>query len=134
MIVSGFRAWLAIILVILGSFDGFAQVDKQDSLLLVWQDKTELDTNRLDAAFRLAKTLRKSDPDSAQTLLENQYQFAKQIGDKEHQAQVDYYRGTLLWNKNQEKAIQYLNRAKDEFNSIGKMKQVSNCLIFLGAI
>lgn len=111
-----------------------ASAQNLDSLWTVWEDKGQADTNRLKAIRKLAIYTKRFDLDSAITLLDLQAQLAKKNGHQKALARTWYTKGVWNWNRDQDTSLHYFRKAKELYQELGRAKNVSDCLLFLGAI
>lgn len=105
-----------------------------DSLYNVWIDKSQPDSVRLKAIYRAALKAKKINMDSGVALLDEAVVLALKTHNTKALAKSYYSKGAWYWTKNQDTAIVYLNKAKDEFKKVDQKKKVSDCLLYLGAI
>lgn len=126
------NAFFLLLVLNLVQLAGFAQ--NTDSLWTVWENKAQSDTNRMTAILTMADQLRMSDLDSATTLLDLYAQFAKKNGHQKALANAWYNKGIWNWGHDQDTSLVYFTKAKELYHDLGMTKNVSNCLLFLGAI
>ena len=92
-----------LLLVTLNLFQGlstYAQTNL-DSLWGVWNDKTQPDTNRLNAINNIALSYRHDNPDTAIILAEKQLAFAQRLGLKKWQAKAYTTMGKIYGHQNE---------------------------------
>jgi len=98
-----------------------------DSLLSVWNDVSQADTNRLKAINLIAHPMCYSQPDSAYILSQLQYDFAASSGNKKWMAIALRTQGVSFFVKGEyEKAKEYNNLSLKIAEEIGDNKEKAN--------
>ena len=105
-----------------------------DSLWLIWGDKTQADTTRLRAIFKIANDgYLYSNPDSAFILAQKQYEFAKKKGEEKYMADALTIQGVSLCVRgNLDNAIEYWERSLTIYQEIGHKDGVAAVLGNIG--
>ena len=107
-----------------------------DSLWSVWQDTTQVDTNRLKAFNEfLTNSYIESKPDSALYYTNLQYDLSKKINNKKWIANsLLKYAFSFYYSNDIEKALDYLDSLLELRKEIGDDKEIYNCYILIGKL
>ena len=117
------------------SISGMAQTNL-DSLLHIWNNPAESDTNRIKSmATIVLQRYLYSKPDSAFYYAQLQYDFSLKKGLKKYQAIALSIQGiTLAMRGHSSKAVDYYTKALNLFETIGNKKNIASTLNNIGLI
>lgn len=106
-----------------------------DSLLRIWQDNTKHDTLRLEAIYCFIwEGFLDSEPDSAIYYAQQQYAFAKSVGNSSYMSRALNCLGLAYADKSEQaKAIQYLYEALEISEKSANQKAIAGTLTNLGS-
>jgi len=106
-----------------------------DSLWTVYNNKSQTDTNRLNAIHAIAKSYVGNSPDTAIILAEQELKFAQTTKQKIYEGKALNIIGVSFNNKgNYPKALESYLKALKLFEEIGNKKWIGNCYINIGDI
>ena len=104
-----------------------------DSLWGVWNDKTQPDTNRLEAMYDIARGHKRSQPDSSFYFAQMLYDFADSAGNKKYIAKALYNQGGSFYYRNAyDQAIEYYQNSLKIAEEIGDKRAMSETYYNLG--
>jgi PAS domain S-box-containing protein len=128
---------LFILLIVIASVarQSVAQNKKLDSLWAVYNNKNEVDTNRLKAIHAVANTYLNNKPDTAIILAEQELQLAQTSKQKKYEANANNIIGVAYKNKaGYSKAIEYQLKALKLYEETGNKKGMGNCYGNMGLV
>ena len=106
-----------------------------DSLWTVWHDKTQPDTNRMDAISDIASAYRDSQPDSAFYFAQMEFDLAKSLGNKDFMANALNIQGACLYLQGKHKqALIYYDRSLKFLEEMSKRFGMASCYNRIGIV
>ena len=110
--------------------------DNFDSLWTVWNDKSQSDTNRLNAIYVISWNQHLfSQPDSAFSLAQQHYDFAKAKGVKRQMAKASATQGVSFYiRSNYAQAVEYYHKSLALYQEIVDKKGESGILNNIGLV
>ena len=128
--------FLILLFLICTSFIAEAQTNSNDSLLKVWNDKTENDTIRLNAIQKLIwDTYLFAKPDSGFYYAQLEYNFAKSRGLKKQMANALHFQGiSFAVRGNHQNALDYYQHSLQIRGEIGDQKGLGTSMNAIGLV
>jgi CHAT domain-containing protein len=125
------------IILILGADSLFSQsspiASSTDSLWGIWISNDQPDSVKLEAIYKMADGLYKTNPDSTLKLLDLQYELATQTGDTYWRANVLQYKGFVFTRKGEyDKALEYNLAALELHEIVGRKDYIAKILLNIG--